>query len=164
MKNLMAVLVVVFFAFLSCRNDESGMQQIDQIIQLYIDSANQDMLNPKIAGSYTNIRMNDVYGITDNAPVSFNPKKDADTINYIEYVAGAKRRLIDSTGNNKTYQSKIALILTKKVNDTNRISNDTMTINYSFSPALFQVSKIWYNGILKFSKVDSEPNIVKITK
>ncbi|WP_234109585.1 MULTISPECIES: hypothetical protein [Chryseobacterium] len=164
MKNLIAVLLVVFLAFLSCRNEESGSQQIDQMINLYIDSANQDMLNAKIPGSYINIRMNDVYGITDNAPVSFNPKKDADTISYIEYVAGAKRKLIDSSGNNKTYQSKIALILTKKVNDTNRISNDTMTINYSFSPALFQVSKIWYNGILKFTKVDGQPNIVKITK
>ena len=96
MKNLFFVLMVAFFAFLSCRNDESDVQQIDQIINLYIDSANQDMLNVKIKGSYTNIRMNDVYGITDAAPVNFTMKKTTDTNNYIEYIAGAKRIGIDS--------------------------------------------------------------------
>ena len=164
MKNLFFVLMVAFFAFLSCRSDESDVQQIDQIINLYIDSANQDMLNVKIKGSYTNIRMNDVYGITDAAPVNFTMKKTADTINYIEYIAGAKRIGIDSSASSKTYQSKIALILTKKVNDTNRIVNDTMIINYTSTPNLFQVSKVWYNDVLKFTKVEGQPNIVKISK
>ena len=165
MKNLFFVLIVGFFAFLSCRNDESDVQQIDQIIHLYIDSANQDMLNAKIPGSYTNIRMNDVYGITDTAPVNFTPKKTLDTINYIEYIAGAKRIGIDSVGDSKNYQSKIALILTKKINDsTNAIINDTMTIDYHWTPTLFQVSKVWYNNVLKFTKVEGQPNIVKITK
>ncbi|MCB4234233.1 hypothetical protein LDL59_01505 [Kaistella anthropi] len=51
------------------------VQQIDRILQVYIDSAGQDMLNSNLKGGYTNISMNDVYGITDNAPVSFNQKK-----------------------------------------------------------------------------------------
>ena len=52
-------------------------------------------------------------------------------------------------------------IMTKKVNDTNRIVNDTMIINYTSTPNLFQVSKVWYNDVLKFTKVEGQPNIVK---
>lgn len=165
MKNLFFLSIMVFFAFLSCRGEEDSVQKIDQVIHIYIDSLGQDMLNTKIAGSYISSSMNDVYGETDSAPVSILLKKDADTINYIEYLAGAKRIGIDSTEGSKTYESKVALFLTKKINDsTRRITNDTVTIQYLSTPNLFQVSKIWYNGILQFTKVDSQPNTVKIAK
>lgn len=164
MKNVFFLLLAVFVAFLSCRSDEDSVQKIDQIINLYIDSLGQDMLNTKLAGSYISSTMNDVYGLTDNAPISISIKKDADTINYIEYLAGAKRIAIDSTANSKTYESKIALNLTKKIADANRITNDTMTIQYLSTPNLFQVSKIWYNGVLQFTKVEGQPNTVKIVK
>lgn len=165
MKNVFFVLTLAFFAFLSCRNDEINVQQIDQVLNLYIDSAGQDMLNNKIPGSYTTISWNDINGLTDNAPVSFSTKKDADTLTYLEYLAGAKRIAIDSAGDSKTYESRIALALTKKVNDsTNAVSNDTMVIQYSSTPDVFEVSKIWYNNILYFTKVQGQPNIVKITK
>ncbi|UJF31023.1 hypothetical protein L0B70_06500 [Kaistella sp. 97-N-M2] len=165
MKNVFFVMTLAFFAFLSCRNDEINVQQIDQVLNLYIDSAGQDMLNNKIPGSYTTISWNDINGLTDNAPVSFSTKKDADTVTYLEYLAGAKRIAIDSAGDSKTYESRIALALTKKVNDsTNAISNDTMVIQYSSTPDVFEVSKIWYNNILYFTKVQGQPNIVKITK
>lgn len=165
MKNVFFVMTLAFFAFLSCRNDEINVQQIDQVLNLYIDSAGQDMLNNKIPGSYTTISWNDINGLTDNAPVSFSTKKDADTVTYLEYLAGAKRIAIDSAGDSKTYESRIALALTKKVNDsTNAVSNDTMVIQYSSTPDVFQVSKIWYNNILYFTKVQGQPNIVKITK
>ena len=164
MKNVFFLLLAVFVVFLSCRSDEDSVQKIDQIINLYIDSLGQDMLNTKLAGSYISSTMNDVYGLTDNAPISISIKKDADTINYIEYLAGAKRIAIDSTANSKTYESKIALNLTKKIGDANRITNDTMTIQYLSTPNLFQVSKIWYNGVLQFTKVEGQPNTVKIVK
>lgn len=164
MKNLFFITMLVFFAFLSCRNEEEAVQKIDQVIHLYIDSLGQDMLNVKIPGSYISSSMNDVYGLTDNAPVSVSIKKDADTVSYIEYLAGAKRIGIDSSGNSKTYESKIALKLTKKINNSNRITNDTMTVQYQSTPELFQVSKIWYNGVLQFTKVDGQPNTVKIVK
>ena len=164
MKNVFFLTITLFFAFLSCRSDEDSVQKIDQIINLYIDSLGQDMLNTKLAGSYISSTMNDVYGLTDNAPISISIKKDADTINYIEYLAGAKRIAIDSTANSKTYESKIALNLTKKIADANRITNDTMTIQYLSTPNLFQVSKIWYNGVLQFTKVEGQPNTVKIVK
>ena len=164
MKNVFFLLLAVFVVFLSCRSDEDSVQKIDQIINLYIDSLGQDMLNTKLAGSYISSTMNDVYGLTDNAPISISIKKDADTINYIEYLAGAKRIAIDSTANSKTYESKIALNLTKKIADANRITNDTMTIQYLSTPNFFQVSKIWYNCVLQFTKVEGQPNTVKIVK
>ena len=164
MKNVFFLTIIVYFAFVSCRSDEELVQRIDQVFNLYIDSLGQDMLNSKVPGSYTNSRMNDVYGLTDNAPVSFTIKKDADTISYIEYLAGAKRIGIDSSGTSKTYESKVALFLTKKVNDSNRVSNDTITFQYLSTPELFQVSKLWYNGVLQFTKVEGQPNTVKIVK
>ena len=164
MKNVFFLTIIVFFAFVSCRSDDDSVQRIDQVINLYIESLGQDMLNSKVPGSYSNSRMNDVYGLTDNAPVSFTIKKDADTISYIEYLAGAKRIGIDSSATSKTYESKLALFLTKKVNDTNRVTNDTITIQYLSTPELFQVSKLWYNGVLQFTKVEGQPNTVKIVK
>lgn len=165
MKNLFFILMIGAFAVLSCRNEDENIQRIDQIIQLYIDSAGQDMLNSKIPGSYTDIKINDVYGLTDTAPVSFSLKKDADTVTYLEYVAAAKRITIDSTATFRTYESKLALQLTKKLNDsTNLVTNDTMKIQYQSTPEIFQVSKIWYNNELKFTKTDQLLNVVKISK
>ncbi|AZI67138.1 hypothetical protein EIB71_05415 [Kaistella daneshvariae] len=165
MKNLFFILMIGAFAVLSCRNEDENIQRIDQIIQLYIDSAGQDMLNSKIPGSYTDIKINDVYGLTDTAPVAFSLKKNADTVSYLEYVAAAKRIAIDSTATFQTYESKLALQLTKKLNDsTNLVTNDTMKIQYQSTPEIFQVSKIWYNNELKFTKTDQLLNVVKISK
>ena len=165
MKNLFFLAIIICSGFLSCRNTDEPVQQIDQIINLYIDSAGLDMLNNKIAGSYTNISMNDLNGLTDNSPVNFTIKKDADTINYIEYLAGAKRIGIDSSGTMKTYESRINLFLTKKINDsTNGTTKDLVRIQYTSTPELFQVSKLWYNEILKFTNVEGQLNIVKISK
>jgi len=165
MKNLFFILMIGAFAVLSCRNEDENIQRIDQIIQLYIDSAGQDMLNSKIPGSYTDININDVYGLTDTAPVAFSFKKNADTVSYLEYVAAAKRITIDSTATFQIYESKLALQLTKKLNDsTNLVTNDTMKIQYQSTPEIFQVSKIWYNNELKFTKTDQLLNVVKISK
>ena len=165
MKNVFSLFAIVFFAFLSCRNDDDTVQKIDQVIHIYIDSAGQDLLNTNIKGGYTNAKMNDVYGLTDTAPVNFSPKKDTDTINYIEYIAGARRIGIDSSGSSKIYESKIALSFTKNLTDsTSATINDTMTVQYRLTPEIFQVSKIWYNSVLQFTKVAEEPNIVKIQK
>lgn len=165
MKNLFFLMLIAFLGFISCRNDENDVQKIDQIMQLYIDSLGQDMLNVKLPGSYTTTSMNDVYGLTDNAPVTFSVKKDADTVSFIEYVAGAKRLRIDSTELSKTYESKIALTLIKSINDSvKRTTNDTMTIQYLSTPTLFEISKVWYNDVLQFNKVEGQPNVIKISK
>lgn len=165
MKNLFFLMLVAFLGFISCRNDENDVQKIDQVMQLYIDSLGQDMLNVKLPGSYTTTSMNDVYGLTDNAPVTFSVKKGADTVSFIEYVAGAKRIRIDSTELSKTYESKIALTLIKSINDSvKRTTNDTMTIQYLSTPTLFEISKVWYNDVLQFNKVEGQPNVIKISK
>lgn len=165
MKNLFFLMLVAFLGFISCRNDENDVQKIDQVMQLYIDSLGQDMLNVKLPGSYTTTSMNDVYGLTDNAPVTFSVKKDGDTVSFIEYVAGAKRIRIDSTELSKTYESKIALTLIKSINDSvKRTTNDTMTIQYLSTPTLFEISKVWYNDVLQFNKVEGQPNVIKISK
>ena len=165
MKNLFFILMIGGFAVLSCRNEDENIQRIDQIIQLYIDSAGQDLLNSKIPGSYTDIKINDVYGITDTAPVSVSLKKDADTVTYLEYIADAKRITIDSSAAFQIYESKLALELTKKINDsTSFVTNDTLKIQYESRPEIFQVSKIWYNNVLKFTKTDQPLNVVKISK
>lgn len=164
--NTILIISILFFAIISCKNGDEDLQQIDQVVNLYIDSAGTDMLNKNIAGTYTSVSMNDVYGITDNAPISVNFKKTADTINYIEYIAGAKRKLIDSSdSNNKIYQSKIALNMILKESDTKTsTTNDTLTLNYLNSATLFGLKEAFYNNILVFSKVEGESNVIKIQK
>jgi len=107
-----------------------------------------------------------VYGLTDNAPVSFNIKMDQDSLYYIEYVSGAKRKEQDSSNlNAKIYQSKIALNLRRPTGTTTSVmTHDTLVINYQFSPVIFKIQKVWYNNNLVFNKIDGQPNIIKITK
>lgn len=165
MKNVFFLAFLIAMFTTACRGDEGAVQRIDQVIQLYIDSAGTDMLNLNIEDGYTNIRMNDVYGLTDNAPVNFTLKKDVDTINYIEYVAGARRILTDSSAVLKVYESKIALFLTKRLTDsTNVIINDTLTLQYKSTAEVFEIDEVYYNGILKFKKTEGAPNIVQVSK
>lgn len=166
MKNIFFASVIIFFAFLSCRDDDRIVQNIDQIVTIYMDSAGQDMLNSNISGSYTNITFNDANGLTDNAPVSLSNRKDIDTVNFLEYVAGARRILIDSSdANAKVYESKIDFTFTKKVTDTtNTTFTETLTLNYIMKPEVFRIEKAFYNDNLVFTKVDGEPNVIKIKK
>lgn len=165
MKNVFFLFLISGFLFLSCRDGEEVVQDIDQVVQIYIDSAGKDMLNSNIEGGYTSFRMNDVNGFTDSAPVTFSTKKDVDTLNYIEYIAGARRIGIDSSGTSKTYESRIALIFNKRTSDSTLVAvNDTLRLQYNATPELFQLSKVWYNNVLKFTKVEEAPNVVKVQK
>lgn len=165
MKNLLSGLFIILFAILSCRSDEEGLQQIDQVLHFYIDSVGQDMLNSNIAGSYRNPRFNDVYGAVDNSPVSFTLRKDNDTLSYLEYVAGARRIGIDSLGITKIYESRIALAFDKPVTDSTVVTvNDTIVLQYSSTPEWFQISRVFYNGEEVSFRKDGETNIVEIKK
>lgn len=165
MKNCFFAFMILGAGFISCRSDEESLQKIDQNIHLYIDSAGQDMLNSSIPGSYISHNMNDVYGLTENAPVNASVVADADTVRYIDYLAGARRILVDSSAEQRIYESQIALNLTKRLNDsTNSIIRDTLLIQYRSSPQVFEVSQVWYNGSLQFTKTEGLPNIVKIHK
>jgi hypothetical protein len=159
-KNVFFLLLMLGLLSVSCRNANDDLQFIDQKVQIFIDSAGKDMLNAKIPNSYTSIILNDVYGTTDIAPIALNLKKTSDTISYIEYLAGAKRIAI-STNN---YQSKIALQLRKKVGTNTVTTYDTLTLNYTMSPQLFQINNALYNGNLVFTKNPGTENIIKIFK
>ncbi len=158
--------LLIFLAFLSCRKGDEGLQQIDQIAHIYIDSAGQDMLNSTLLNSYISVSMNDDYGLTDNVPVSFTPKKTADTINYIEYIAGARRVLVDSADSQrKIYESRIALNMMKKTSDTTQVSvNDTLILRYVNSPEIFFLNEAWYNKIKVFTKTPGQPNVLQVHK
>ncbi len=167
MKNVVFGILVIFFALLSCRSDEDSLQKIDQLFNLYMkNSAGQDLLNSKKSGSYTAISMNDVNGTTDVAPVTFSLKMTTDSIYYIEYLAGAKRITLDSISpEDRTYQSIIDVTLTRPLTDTTNVQvTDRLKIQYHWTPSLFEVSKVYYNDQLQFTKEPNVPNVVTIVK
>ena len=167
MKNIFFGMLVLLAALNSCRNsDDDGIQHIDQIIHLYIDSAGQDMLNTSIEGSYQSISANDENGTTDTAPVSFTNLYDTDSIKFLEYVSGANRILIDSSdANAKIYESEIEFTFTKKISDTQTSTfTGTLVLNYVLKPEVFEVQKAWYDQQLVFTKQQGQPNIIKVVK
>lgn len=167
MKNVVFGILVLFFALLSCRSDDDSLQKIDQLFNLYMkNSAGQDLLNSKKSGSYTAISMNDVNGTTDVAPVTFSLKMTADSTYFIEYLASAKRITIDSISpEDRTYESEIDLSLSKPgTSTTPDVTVDRLRIQYHWTPTLFEVSKVFYNDELKFTKEANLPNVVTIVK
>lgn len=165
-KNIFFAAMAIGAALMSCRNTDEVTQEIDQVAMLYIDSAGKNMLDATVPGNYLSITMNDVNGLTDTAPVSFTPKKDKDTISYLEYIAGAKRIAIDSsTPGSKVYQSRIALRITQKKSDSvASVFSDTLVLNYVLKPEIFYLERAWYNNKPVFSKIAGQPNIIKVTK
>lgn len=160
-------LTILFVSLSSCKSNDDEPQYIDQIIDLYIkDSNNKDLLKDNSAGSYIAFSANDVQGLLDNSPVSFQKKMTVDSTFYLEYMAGAKRITLDSVNpTDRTYQSIIALNFTQKINDTTNVAVlDTMKIIYKWAPSVFEVSKVYYNNDLKFTKQNGQPNVVTIVK
>lgn len=166
MKRMFFLAFILVVACLGCRNEPEQEQQIDQVLNIYIDSAGQDMLNAKIANSYTSYSLNDVYGETDTAPVSMSLLTDTDTLKYLEYLAGATRILLPTSTNDiQYYQSKIAFNLNKTINSTSTtVANDTLVLDYVMTPSIFRIDKAYYNNQLVFTKGSQESNLIKILK
>ncbi|MPS63575.1 MAG: hypothetical protein DI622_00785 [Chryseobacterium sp.] len=168
MKKSFWGITVVLLTLLSCRSDEESLQKIDQVFNLYIkDSSGKDLLNPIKVGSFTGVSWNDELADTDIANVNFSRKMLADSTYYAEYTDGATRQLYDGTDpDNKIYRSEIQVSLIKKISDTQNapVDIDTLEIYYRMSPSVFEVSKVYYNKVLKFSKTSDEPNVVTIIK
>jgi len=169
MKKSFWGILITLLALLSCSSgDDESLQNIDQIFNLYIkDSSGKDLLNPTKIGSYTGVSWNDELADTDIANVSFNRKMLADSTYYAEYTAGATRQLFDgSDPDNKIYRSEIQISLTKKLSETQNapVDIDTLEIYYRMNPSVFEVSKVYYNKVLKFSKAPNQPNVVTIIK
>lgn len=165
---------ILFFTILlclcgvySCNRSDEDVQYIDQLLNIYIkDASGEDLLKGDEVGTYIGFAANDNFGITDNAPVAFAKKTDAGGINYLEYLAGAKREILDSfSPDQKTYHSSIRLNFTQKVNDNTNVSlSDTLRVIYNWTPHVFEVSKVYYNGVLKFTKQPNQPNIITVVK
>ncbi|TDX84294.1 hypothetical protein [Epilithonimonas xixisoli] len=165
--KIFTILSAILLLF-SCQGDETETQTIDQVLKLYMkSSSNPDLLNPRIDGSFTNVALLDILGERDLTPVSgFSLLKDSDTITYLDYPAGAIRLKIDSLSNDneQTYYSQFVLRLSRTQNSVVTNVDDTIKIEYKSTPSLFQISKLWYNGDLKFTKTQGQPNIVTIVK
>ncbi|MCD9618946.1 hypothetical protein [Chryseobacterium gleum] len=171
MKYFWSILVAVF-ALISCKSDDDSLQRIDQVLNIYMrNSAGQDLLNSKKAGSYTGFSVNDIFGAKDNSPVSIPLKMTTDSLFYMEYLAGAKRRRLDSIspdnpGTGNSYYSRMQITFTKSTNASDNVV-DTLEVQYRNTPTVFQVSKVLYNRIQVFSKDADAPtsiNTVTITK
>lgn len=168
MKNSFVGILLVCLAVLNCRGDEDSIQNIDQIMGFYIkDASGRDMLKPNAVGSFTTISMNDMLATKDVAPVSYTRKTTSDSINYLEYIAGATRELQSGSGtDDRVYRSKILVALTKKITDSTfaNPTSDTLEIFYRWTPTVFEVSRVSYNKQQIFTKVQNQPNNVTIIK
>nr|WP_314492999.1 hypothetical protein [uncultured Chryseobacterium sp.] len=169
MKNLVFGILLGCFALMGCRGDEDSFQKIDQIMSLYVQDANgKNLLIPNQIGSFTTIAMNDMLAPVDNAPVSNSVKTVSESVQYIEYIAGATRQL-ESGGDteNRIYRSQIRVDLTKKLTDSTfaAIDNDTLQVFYRWTPAVFEVARVLYNNSeLPVTKDSENRNVVKIIK
>lgn len=169
MKKSVFGFMFVFAVLLSCRGDEDSLQKVDQIFNLYMnDIFGKDVLHPNKIGAYATISFNDVLGDTDFENVNYSRKMTADSVNYLEYIAGAKRVLLnDSDPENKIYYSKIAVSLTKKLTDSTFSAPDidTLEIRYRFNPSVFEISKVFYNNSeVTVIKESNMQNVVRIIK
>lgn len=171
MKLRIPIILATIFLLFSCRGDEDDTQAIDQVLKLYVkNAAEQDLLNSKIPGSFSSVTLLDLLDeTTANKPISGQTfLKDADTVVYMDYPAGAIRLLKDTVTSNpeeKIYYSNFIIQYFKIVDDVSTLnSQDTIRIEYSWTPSLFVISQLWYNKKLEFTKVPGQPNIVEIVK
>ncbi len=167
MKNIFFGVLVIFCAFLMCRTGDDELQNIDQILNIYMkNSSGRDLFNNIKDSTYFTYSMNDVNGAADITPVSSSLRATADSTLFIEYIAGARRIGIDTLNpDNKIYRSDITVSLIKRVNNTilDTIQDD-LRIEYRMTPSVFEVSKVYYNDTLRFTKQPGSPNVVTIVK
>lgn len=168
MKKSIFGIFLICFALLSCSNDDDSLQKIDQILNMYFEnSAGKDLLVPNKVGSFTTITMNDNLANTDIAPVSFTMKQDDKSTYYLQYIDGATRELVSGgDSDDRIYHSEIRVLLTKKLTDStySTPTSDTLDIFYHWTPRVFEVSKVYYNKELKFTKDSQVTNVVTIVK
>lgn len=156
----------ILFLLISCGRDDDSLQRIDQIMNIYVtNEAGQDLLNAKKPGSYTGYSVNDIDGDKDISPVPVSLKMTADSLYYFEYIAGAKRKVFDSISpDSKNFRSRMTFTYSRKEGEQTVTESDVMEIHYRWTPSLFQISEVLYNGNPVFSKGADEPNSInKVT-
>lgn len=168
MKFSRLIILGILIFLSSCRGeDESDLQKIDQVLNIYIkNAAGKDLLNTNIPGGFTAVRAQDLNADRALQEITgITVVKDKNAISYIDYSSGAVKILkSEISPTQKTYQSDFYINLSKIVNKETVTDVDTVKVEYNWSPNLFQVSKVWYNNKLSFSKVDGQPNIIHIVK
>lgn len=167
MKHKIALIIFSLCFLFSCQSDDEDIQYIDQVLNIYVkNSAGQDLFNANTTGYFSNVQFLDLLSDRDLSPITgVTILKDINTINYIDYSAGAVRLIKDSvSAADKTYYSNFVMRLTKTENSQTINVDDTLRIEYSWSPTRFQVSKIWKSKQLIFTKSEGQPNIVNIVK
>ncbi|MFN3020799.1 hypothetical protein ACK1KB_07405 [Chryseobacterium sp. TY3] len=167
MKRQFSLFIFSLLTLLACRSDDDVVQDIDQILNIYVKNAEgTDLLKPKVAGNYTSVALLDLLADTDQKPVNSSILINSDSIRYVEYVAGATRLIKDSINpDSKSYYSSMIMRFTKKITETqNSVDDDTIRIEYNWTPQKFEVSKMWHSKKLVFTKSDTQPNIVNIVK
>lgn len=160
MKKIFLYILLLSCVVISCGNDDNSLQRIDQILNIYMKSdTNPDLLNAKKSGSYTSFSVNDMLGDKAVSPVNIPLRMRQDSIFYMEYLAGAKRKKFDSAGT--TYYSRMTITLNQTVNNTSQpVDTDTLEIRYRNTPEIFQVSEVLYNTQSVFSKEAGAPNSI----
>lgn len=156
---------VLLSALVACSREEQQLQRIDQVLNIYVkDQSGKDLLNSKLAGSYQQVLLKDLGGIRDQITISvFTFRKDPKNITYLEYAAGATRNLKDSLNPDfKTYRSDVMLELRKKAADS--VDLDTLVMFYKWTPEIFRLKSVNYNGRKVFEKVEGQPNTITIVK
>jgi len=170
MKLRISIILTTLVLLFSCRGDnEDDVQIIDQVLIMYVKSSTngQDLLNSKIKGSYSSVALLDLLDpITAQKPISGQAfPKDADTLVYMDYAAGATRILKDSISQDlKFYKSRFIIRYSKTENSQVVNDDDIIEIEYKWTPSLFELSKLWYDNELKFTKVPGKKNVVTIVK
>lgn len=163
-RNYFLSAFVIALGFLSCRGEDiEDLQRIDQVLHMYVKNAQgQDLLNSSLPGSYRKVELRDIGGLYDQSAVAgYTVKKDQDTVYYLEYKTGATRFLLDSASpDSKRYRSDM-IVNYFAVNDT---IQDTISITYQWTPQVFQIQNVQYNKSTVFTKVEGQPNVVKIVK
>ncbi|WP_336963635.1 hypothetical protein [Chryseobacterium contaminans] len=161
MKNIFLYILLLSGVAISCGSDDDSLQRIDQILNIYMKSdTNPDLLNAKKSGSFTSFSVNDMLGDKENSPVTTMPlRMRQDSVYYIEYIGGAKRKKFDSAGT--TYYSRMALTLNRTVNNAPQpVVTDILEIRYRNTPEVFQVSEVLYNNKSVFTKGAGTPNSI----
>ncbi|WP_407489754.1 hypothetical protein [Elizabethkingia anophelis] len=159
----------IFLFGAACKRDDDVHQNIDQTINFYFQDTNgKDLIIPNDPEGYAGkITYVDDFSINNNATVSgITSGVDASKKNYMQYIAGATRRVSkDSTATSKTYTSRLFISYSKRTNnDTKVMPQDTLDIVYSWTPSLFNVSTISVNKKVVFNSSSGQQKNITITK
>lgn len=153
------------FIFLACTGERlEDLQRVDQVLHIYFrNEAGEDLLKQDHPEVLLGLKFRDLEAEQHGGSLMINIRQDREGAFYVEYVAGAVRRLEqDAGGDVKKYRSSIAVQYTSPTNP--EVNEDIMEVYYISTPMLFQVNAVVYNGKRVFSNTQGEENTVTIVK